>query len=273
MSRALAALAATLFCGAASGQAPPLPSYSTASIANASNYSLGPFAPNSVLSLFGVNLAFSTQGLTSDNTSTSRLPFQLGSAVVYVDNTPVPLLFASPGQINFLIPTNQLNGDLKVRVVRQGITGPEVIIAQVDAAPALFQTSAGYAIAEDWNANYAVITPDLPAHPLDMIVLYTTGLGRTQPNPLTGEIPQYPGSIENMSTLKVLLDGSAIDPLLIKYAGITPGFAGLYQINLILPGNTGTNPEIRVAMGNQTSPPGLLLAVSPQPQLSGALAR
>jgi uncharacterized protein (TIGR03437 family) len=48
---------------------------------------------------------------------------------------------------------------------------------------------------------------------------------------------------------------------LIQYAGLTPGWAGLYQINLIVPGNVGTDPEISVAIGDQASPAGLKLAV------------
>src|SRR5258706_12639641 len=38
-----------------------IPSYSAAGIVNASNYAPGPFAPNSIVSIFGTNLALSTQ--------------------------------------------------------------------------------------------------------------------------------------------------------------------------------------------------------------------
>jgi uncharacterized protein (TIGR03437 family) len=62
-----------------------------------------------------------------------------------------------------------------------------------------------------------------------------------------------------LSDLKVSLGGVVMDPVLVKYAGMTPGFAGLYQINLALPGNLGTDPEIRVAVGDQQSPAGLKL--------------
>jgi uncharacterized protein (TIGR03437 family) len=46
----------------------------------------------------------------------------------------------------------------------------------------------------------------------------------------------------------------------IKYAGVTPGYAGLYQINLALPDSPGQDPEIRVAIGDQSTPSGLKLA-------------
>ena len=44
----------------------------------------------------------------------------------------------------------------------------------------------------------------------------------------------------------------AVAPALIKYAGVTPGSGGLYQINLIVPEGVGIDPEIKVA-GDVTS--------------------
>src|SRR5208282_2947134 len=107
MFRAWLALAAVGFCGAARGQAP---SYSAASIVNASDYSAGPFAPNSMLTVFGANLTFSPTpiGLTEQNIVSGTLPFQLGDVSVYIDNTWVPLLYVSSTQINLLVPSNEI---------------------------------------------------------------------------------------------------------------------------------------------------------------------
>jgi uncharacterized protein (TIGR03437 family) len=66
-----------------------------------------------------------------------------------------------------------------------------------------------------------------------------------------------------LSEFQVLLDGSPVDPNGILYAGIAPGFAGLYQINLALPASTGSNPEIRIAMGDTIGIAGLHIPVSP----------
>ncbi len=260
MFRAWMALAAVAFCGAARGQAP---SYSAAGIVNASDFSAGPFAPNSLLTIFGSNFAFTTAGLTTQNIVSATLPFQLGDIGVYVDNTPVPLLYVSPGQINFLLPTNEIAGDVPLRVVRQGLTGPTVTITLVNAAPALFSSPGGYALAQDYNTQYATVTAAAPAQPGDLIVLYATGLGATQPLPLTGEIPEYGGSIQPsaLSLFQVLLNGQALDPKTVPYAGLTPGFAGLYQVNFYLPGSCPPNPQIQLAVGPQISAAGIKLAV------------
>ncbi|MGA2271687.1 MAG: IPT/TIG domain-containing protein [Bryobacteraceae bacterium] len=245
-----------LLSSAAWGQAP---AYSAAGMVNASNYTPGPFAPNSIVTIFGSNLSRSTQGLTPGDIQNNTLPKELNSTQVFVMNEPVPLLYVSGSQVNFLVPSNQRDWDVQVRVVCQGQTGPEITVTVVDAAPALFQTVAGYAIAT--HLDNSLVAPDSPAHAGEIIVVYAAGLGMTQPNLDPGVIPQNAALIQRLSDLKVYLGGTAIDPARIQYAGLTPGSAGLYQINLVLPDSLGTDPEIRVAVAAQSSPAGLKLAV------------
>ena len=238
------------------GQAP---AYSAGTIVNAPNYAPGPFAPNSILSIFGSALARSAQGLTAGDIVNNTLPTELNGTHVYVDGLPAPLLYVSDGQVNFLVPGNKLAMDVTISVASNGKTGPEVAVTLVDAAPALFQTAAGYAIAA--HVDNSAIAPGSPAQAGETIVVYACGLGRTLPNPAPGEIPPNPAVIQRLSDLKVYLGGTAIDPARIQYAGLTPGSAGLYQINLVLPDSLETDPEIRVAIADQSSPAGLKLAV------------
>jgi uncharacterized protein (TIGR03437 family) len=235
------------------------PVYSAASMVNGSDYAPGPFAPNSIVSIFGSGLARSTQAVTADLILNNTLPKELNSTRVYVLDEPAPLLYVSDGQINFLVPSDQVDGDVKIRVIREGATGPEVAVTLVDAAPALFQTAAGYAIAA--HLDNSLVTPGSPARAGEIIVVYACGLGWTQPNPLPGAIPPNAAVIQRLSDLKVYLGGTAIDPASILYAGLTPGSPGLYQINLILPDGLGTDPEIRVAIADQSSPAGFKLAM------------
>lgn len=241
------------------GQAP---AYSAAGIVNASNYTAGPFAPNSVLSLFGSNLAYTTQALTAEMISGNKLPTTLAATIVLVENSPAPLLYVSPTQINFLIPSDQIPGDITVQVVRQSVRGPKVTITLVDVAPALFISPDGdpFLLAQDWTLDNAVITVANPAHSGNFVVIYATGLGHTRPNPSPGEIPQTAAYLAT-ADFTVVVNGAPLDPFFVRYAGVTPGCAGLYQVNLMLPGWIGFDPEIQLAVGSQTTPPGIKLVV------------
>lgn len=211
--------------------------------------------------MFGTNLSFNTVNLTSDLIVGGRLPTMMGGTAVYVDGSLAPLLFVSPGQINFLVPITEIPGDAQVTVVRQGVNGPTVSIPLVLAAPQLFSDSTGYVIATDWNNGNAVITPSAPAHSGDVVVLYATGLGAVAPSTFSGELAEYASPIVNLAGLKVLVNGTALDPAAILYAGLSPGSAGLYQINIVLPPNSGTNPQLQVSISGQTSAAACQLAV------------
>lgn len=243
------------------------PSYTASNVVNASDYSPGPFAPGSLIAIFGTNLAFGAAGLNGDNTS-GKLPFTLANVTVVIDNVAAPLLYVSPTQINAMVPSNEIAGNISLQVVRQGLQGPKITITLATAAPALFVSSDHYALAQDANASFAVATGDAPAQPGDLMVLYATGLGGTQPLPGIGQIPQTAGLINGFASgaIQLLLNGVAIDSKTMPYAGLTPGFAGLYQINFFLPGSCGPNPTIRLAMGGLLSADNVMLPVAQQQQ-------
>jgi uncharacterized protein (TIGR03437 family) len=235
------------------------PSYTAQSIVNAGNYAPGPFAPNSVLSLFGTDLLLPGSQGGPVAMSGGDLAFRGYGVEVYAHDVPAPLLFVSPTQINFLVPSNIPTGGMPVRVVRQGVSGPLVTVSIVEGAPALFTGADGFALAS--HADNSLITGGHPARPGEIVVLWATGLGKTDPNTITGTVPRSAATLVRAADLKVMLDGAAVEASLIKYNGVTPYSAGLYQINFAIPDKPGTDPEIRVGIGGQTSPAGLRLAV------------
>jgi uncharacterized protein (TIGR03437 family) len=169
------------------------------------------------------------------------------------------LLSVSPTKVNFIIPASLLPGQTNIVLVRDFIVTPTAQITLLDAAPALFVEDSRVAAQ---HADGSLISPDTPAHPGEVIVVYGTGLGRTDPTQIDGSIPRSLAPIVLLNQLQVLLDGQPIPVENILYAGIAPGFAGLYQINLRLPTEIGATPEIRVAMGDQMSQSSLRFQVA-----------
>lgn len=233
------------------------PSYTAAGIVNAATQSAGVLAPNTIASIYGTNLAWSTQPVTAGDLDGGTLPTALGGVSVYVNGLLSNLFFVSPGQINFLIPYDIVGSSAVVFVERQGVAGPYVTIPMATVSPGFFQWDGNFALAQ--HADGSLITASAPAQGGEVVVLYAAGLGRTTPDVLPGAIVSIATSILYESELQILLNGEPCPASSIWYAGLTPGFAGLYQINLLLPRNLPSDPQIQMTMAGQTSPAQILL--------------
>jgi uncharacterized protein (TIGR03437 family) len=112
------------------------------------------------------------------------------------------------------------------------------------------------------HADWTVVTQDAPAEPEEIIILYATGLGQCERKMDDGDGPASSANpLRRRAEFKVLLDGVAVEDRLVEYVGVAPLFIGVYQINLRLPAGVGPDPEIRIALGERQSVPGLHLLV------------
>jgi uncharacterized protein (TIGR03437 family) len=255
---------ALLGCGVAWGASP---SYSLAGIVSTGSYAPGPFAPNSLITVFGTGLAIGPRGVTPADIVGNTLPTELNSTRVLIDNYPVSLFYVSEGQINLLIPAKQGLGKSDLVVVREGQRGPVVTIDVAPAAPALF-VDGGYAIAT--HGDNSLITADKPARPGELIVVYAAGLGKTATTPGNGELVPWLSALADLSSFRVTLGGVAVAATKIFYAGLTPQSAGLYQVNFWVPDTVLGDPEVRLFVGDAGSPAGVKLRVlGSSQQLSG----
>lgn len=238
-----------------------IPVYSAASIVNAATNEPGPLAPLALVSLYGKDLAFNTRAITTEDVRNGILPTSLiGTGVsVSIDNVAVPILFVSPNQINFLVPGNIRTGRRLLRLYTNGRSGPEVEVVIAESSPGLFSVDAVTVIAT--RADGSLVTPASPAAPGDILVIYAAGLGTTLPIVSGLIIPNSAAPISARADFAVLLNDVRLPDSEILYAGLTPGFAGLYQINCRLPRDTPPDPEIRIRLPGQISPPRLHLAV------------
>jgi uncharacterized protein (TIGR03437 family) len=213
--------------------------------------------------VYGTDLAYTTASLAAGEIQGAIIPYVLpGAGVeVIVGGIPAGIYYISPTQINFLIPSILTPGPSDVLVAIDGLHGADIAIQITAAAPAFFLLDAQHLIAT--RPDGTVITPEAPATPGDIVVLYLTGLGAVVPPLNDRQVPDTARWIQNIASLQITLDSVAVDPTAILYAGVAPGFAGLYQVNLLLPSNVGANPAIRANLGGESSPAGLTLPVQP----------
>lgn len=260
MARWLALL--TLTIARLLGQGTPgAPVYSAAGIANSAANVAGYYAPNSFLSIYGQNLSYVVKPISPDDIHSGTLPITLtGTGVgVLINMIPADMYYVSPNQVNVLIPPSLVAGPATVQLQNDGIYGPPVPIMLSAAAPVLFQLDAVNVLAT--HGNWPVVTPQSPARPGEIVVLWATGLGLTTPEAIPNQIPDFAAWIVDRADFHVTLNGVDVDPRRIFYAGVTPGYAGLFQINLQLPPDCPPNPEIRIGYGSALSPAGRILLV------------
>ncbi|MCC6537628.1 MAG: hypothetical protein IT162_08775 [Bryobacterales bacterium] len=243
------------------------PTYAASTVVHAASQQSGTFAPNTIVTLYGRELAYVSRPVQDSDIRDGLLPTVLpGTGVrVLVEGQPAPLYYVSPTQVNLLLPASLKPGLRRMQLALDGRAGPSIEIQVGAAAPGLFLAQPGWALAVRLDGS--LVTYERPATPGDVLILFATGLGAvTGPLPRIGEVARQAAPLVAAAEFAVLLNGEPIAAEHVFYAGLAPGFAGLYQINLRVPPGTPANPEIRLRAGTEVvmSADGVRLAVGAQ---------
>ncbi len=224
-----------------------LPYVSTGSVLNAASLtpSVDRVAPGSIISIFGDQLASETL------TATSPLPLSLASTQVRLGTTALPLFYVSPNQINALVPPGiQLNSSTSLVVTTSGRQSIPVPIIPLPTDPGIFS---GAVV----SASGVAIGPSSPAQLGDTIIIYCTGLGTVNES-LDPTLPAPTDhTVRTLAAVSVFLrgmDGSWVSSY-VSFAGLAPGYSGLYQVNVQIPNNSAIGDDISlyIAAGNMQS--------------------
>ncbi len=192
---------------------------------NAASF-FGRFAPGMLASIFSFpNAPFGPVGTP------------MGDVRVTVGGTPAPLMYVSPGQINFQVPGATPVGQLEEIQVARVSTGQVLAswLFQIDAAsPGLFTVDGSgsgqiAALNEDGSLNNGAN----PAKAGSMVTLYATGQGAISGMPADGQAAE--GAITTPETPQVFINSGFVPPGDVQFSGLAPGFAGLWQINVKVP--------------------------------------
>jgi len=208
-------------------------------VVSAASYTAGEaLAPGSIISVFGVNLASTAAGASS-----LPLPKALAGATLQVGGYEVPLFYSSDGQINAQLPF-ELPPNSRPQLIVKGadfVTVPETITVAA-ARPGIFTTTQdgkGQGVIMDKD-NRLVDTSN-PAAAGDIVVIYCTGLGPTSPAVRSGEAAPASPLARVLTPVTVTIGGQ---PATVQYAGLTPGFVGLYQVNVQIPGGIAPGASV-----------------------------
>jgi uncharacterized protein (TIGR03437 family) len=181
------------------------------------------------------------------------LPTTLGGAQVLLNGTPVPLYYASPGQINFQIPFEAQIGNATLQVVNNGQQGNTISLKIAAAAPRVLMLGIGaYGIITNQDNSFPIpTTAGIPSHPAkvgDILTIYAIGFGPTSPAVADGAgSPTSPLAQVTNSPQVCFGTASPFNPgtcTLPQFAGLAPNFVGLYQINVTIPQGTPSGSNV-----------------------------
>ena len=211
-------------------------------IANAASFASGLPMSGGLASMFVHGLDFS--GLVE--APGIPLPVELAGVSILVNGIPAPILSVSSGgppgapgsqQINFQVPfeanvqtfTTVFNfSALSYTSVELRYEGSSSFGLPATAGPGIFTLPDGSgAVQHASDYSLSLVTPQNPAVPGEVIIVYATGLGPVKAMVASGSAATGPAPITGYcSTPPTVNVGDVL------YAGLTPGIPGLYQMNV-----------------------------------------
>lgn len=232
---------------------PVEPVFSDASVVNAASYTSGLVA-GSIATVFASGL-LDTPGIIA--AERFPLPPSLGDVSVTVGGVAAPVYaVANAGgleQVNFQVPF-EVAGSTNVPVVitRAGNTSAPVSVPLRAYQPGIFTLDGRNGVAVFISSN-TLVTAAQPVTAGSDIYFYATGLGPVSNTPATGApAPPTPPS-PTAESPQVTLGAAACEVL---FAGLAPGLAGAYQVNIRVPaGIAAGSADLVIAIGGASSPP------------------
>lgn len=228
-------------------------------------------AAGSYIEIYGTNLAGTTRQWAGSDFNNGNAPTVLDSVDVTVNGQAAYVFAVSPTQVNVQVPANvPTSGSVPVVVNYQGQKSAPVMLAMQPTAagllaPPTFLVNGKqyvYAAHADGtivsNGSIAGIAA-APAVPGEILVLYGLGFGPVNETtvPIAGKIAS--GQTTLAAALQISFGSTAGGVL---YAGLAPGYVGLYQFNVTVPAVTAdADLPLTVTVGGATDAQTLYIPV------------
>ena len=236
----------------AAGEAPP--QIVTNGVVNRASLQ-APSAPGTLISIIGSNFTDSPGYLVAPSLP---WPNELGGTSVTIGGVPVPLYEVSAGRIEAILPFElAANTTLPLVVTRNSaISAPEAV-GLVSSQPGIFTVSHDGKGAGDIgllhaDKSWVVLGGGETAKPGDVLEIYCTGLGATTPRAVAGFPAQVAPASPAIDTVTLTIGGVNVP---VTFAGLSPGFSGLYQVNATVPAGIASSQHapVVVSQGGRTS--------------------
>lgn len=212
-------------------------------VVNGASFVGGGVVPGEIATVFGTNIVSAT-GINLVSALPLATKFLANS--VLVNGNAVPLFAADDvngqQQINFQVPFEIANeANVQVAVVNSSLTSAPVTYPVLAAQPGIFNySSGGKTFGAILHSDFQLADTGHPAVAGETMLIFATGLGAVNSPPADGTAGNG-----QMTTVMptVTIGGSNAS---VSFSGLAPGFAGLYQVNAVVPSGlaSGNQPVI-----------------------------
>ncbi len=239
----------------------PVPKPVVAAVANAASYDTHAIAPGEIITIFGSNMGPGTLNGATVTADGGYLTDTLAGVRVLVNGVAAPLVYVLASQVSAIVPyRTALDANAAVQVEVQGVRSDAFMIPVTAADPALLSHDAsGKGQGAILNQDLSLNSSANPANAEDVVVLYATGEGVTNPPGVDGRLaldilPKPVGACQ------VTIGGQVAT---VSYCGAAPDLtSGLLQINAQVPPTTGHgNAPVTVSIGGVVSNANVTVAV------------
>lgn len=229
----------------------------------------GVVAPGSWMEVHGTNLASDTRPWAASDFNGNTAPTSLDGTTVSIAGQSAVLDYISPTQVNAQVPLGVGPGTQSVEVKSPNGASPVLSVIVNAAQPGLclgYTLNGTQYLAAVINGTSTYVLPSgaglggityRPAKPGETIVFFGNGFGLVTPAPPQGQIVQQ---VNQLTSPLLVFFGST--QATVQYAGLAPGFVGLYQFNVVVP-DIPDNDQVPVtfALGNFAGAPTLYTSV------------
>jgi uncharacterized protein (TIGR03437 family) len=238
------------------------PALTAAGVVNGASFDSGPVAPGEIVSLFGSAIGPPTPAFLT-LTNPRLVANSLAGVQVYFNGVPAPLLYASSGQVNAVVPysvAGQFTTQLQLEYL--GVLSAPITLQVAATAPGVFSIAgSGQGPGAILNARDGAVNS--LAHPAargDWVSIFATGAGVSTPASVDGFVASAPLPVPN-ANVSVTIGGL---PCQLNFQGAAPGLvSGVLQINAQVPAGVTPGPSVpvQVGIGSATSLPVVTVAV------------
>jgi uncharacterized protein (TIGR03437 family) len=227
-------------------------------VVNAGSFLPGPLAPGELITLIGSGIGPASVHQPTGSPSSTIL----GGMSVLFDGIAAPLLYASPNQINAIVPYSVAGkAATQVTVTAQGETIAGVTAPTAATAPAIFTLeTTGTGPGAILNQDLSVNSKSNPASKGSVIAIFAMGAGQMNPSTVDGQVT---GTVLPSPLLPVTVQIGGLQAT-VTYAGAAPGLiAGVLQVNALVPSDlrSGQAVPVEFTIGGVSSQAGVSVAI------------